>query len=158
MAGLVTTYFEDLLVGAGPTSLKGMTGVEFVTTDSDIDPWAGLLVEGPIRGEPEVIRGMTGEVPAPLSASERDAYDFTIGPFTVSGATRPDFLANLAGVRALFASVNVLLTRRLTATLTPFYTDTTCNGRYIGLALVGTPTPLEADVVLSLRNTDGEWT
>jgi hypothetical protein len=148
------TYYEDLLVGSGtPTSLKGMSGVEFVTTDNS-DPWAGFLLEGPFRGENDIIDGMPGEVGALLV---RDAYEFSIGPFTISGADRPTFLANLAGVRGLFAGQNVLLTRRLTAALTPFYTDDSCNGQYLGLSIVGTPTPTEVDVVLNLRNLDGEW-
>jgi hypothetical protein len=142
---------EDFLVGA--TSLKGMTGVEFVTTDGS-DPWAGLLVEGTYRYTPLILEGSPGEVPDPSPV--RDAFDFTIGPFVVSGTTRGGFLTNLAAVRGLFSAVNFVGTRRLTLDTTPFHVDTTANCRYGGLVLTSA-TPLEADCLLSVRNMDGAW-
>ena len=149
------TSYEDLLVGSGtPTSLKGMPGVEFVTTDNS-DPWAGFLVEAPLRGQNKVLPGTPGEVGADLVA---DAFDFSIGPFVIKGATRPEFLSRLAAVRALFVAVNVTLTRRMeTLAVDPFYEDDSCNGQYRGLTVTGTPSPTEADVVLALRNLDGGW-
>ena len=149
--------YEDILIGSTPQSLKAMPGVDFegVHENPEIDSWAGLLVEAPLRGQNWLQPGVDGLTGATLY---RDAFEFSIGPFRIAGATRPEMLARLFAVRALFDDPNQLLTRRLhLLTIAPFYGEDSCNGQYVGLPVVATPTLTEVLVVLNLRNLDGGW-
>lgn len=139
----MTDYPEDIRTSVG--SLKAVAGIV-------IDDWTGLLDVDVFRGDPKLIPGMPGRLGVELV---RDAYDFSV-PFSLSGSTPAELYDRIASLRALFPTTKLTLIRRLSAALTPFYVDKTCNGLYRGLTWTNSH-PTDRDGVLSFTNLDGAW-